>query len=91
MATSFGDLRGVPIKHPLHCGRLDTVVEPLDPDLIVCIGARHGGNGSPDDYAPFAAAKRTIALGSDVENLNNIPGLEVAILADERRALERLN
>jgi benzoylformate decarboxylase len=66
-------------------------VKPLDPDLIVCIGARHGGGGGPDDYAPFADARQVIALGSDVETLKNIPGLDVAILADERRSLERLS
>ena len=90
VASTFNDLRGVPIKHPLHCGRLDTVVPTLNPDHIVCIGVRHGGSGQAQDYAPFAAARRVVALGSDIENLTNFPGLDLAVLADESRALERL-
>ena len=90
VVSNFGDLRGLPIKHPLHCGRLENVASTLDPDHIICIGVRHGGAGNPQDYAPFEAAKRIIALGADVENFRNFPGLDLAILADERRALERL-
>ena len=90
VAAGFDDLRGVPIKHPLHCGRFDTVAAALDPDLIVCIGVRHGGAGHPRDYASFAAASRVIAIGGDVENLANVPGLDLAVLADECRAIERL-
>ena len=86
-----GDLRGVPIKHPLHCGgrRLEQAPD-IDPDLILCWGVRHNGAGTPDDYAAFFNAERTIAVGSDVENLENIPGLDLAILADEKRTAERL-
>ena len=90
VATLFGDMRGVPIKHPLHCGPFEPAVAALDPDLIVCIGVRHGGNGRLDDYQPFTDARRVIAIGPDVENFENIPGLELAVLADERRALARL-
>ena len=86
-----GDLRGVPIKHPLHCGgrRLEQAPD-IDPDLILCWGVRHNGAGTPDDYAAFFNAERTIAVGSDVENLENIPGLDLAILADEKRTAQRL-
>ena len=90
VATLFGDMRGVPIKHPLHCGPFEPAVAALDPDLIVCIGVRHGGNGRLDDYQPFTDARRVIAIGPDVENFENIPGLELAVLADERRTLARL-
>jgi benzoylformate decarboxylase len=90
VATLFGDMRGVPIKHPLHCGPFEPAVAALDPDLIVCLGARHGGNGRFDDYQPFSDARRVIAIGADVENFENLPGLELAVLADERRTLERL-
>ena len=90
VATTSNDLRGVSIKHPLHCGRLDAAAPALTPDHIICIGVRHGGSGNPQDYAAFTAARRVVALGSDVENLSNFPGLDLAILADERRALERL-
>ena len=90
VATLFGDMRGVPIKHSLHCGSFESTVAALDPDLIVCLGVRHGGNGRPDDYQPFTAARRVMAIGPDVENFENIPGLELAVLADERRVLERL-
>jgi benzoylformate decarboxylase len=90
VASGFQDMRGVPIKHRLHCGRFEPAVVALQPDLIVCIGVRHSGAGQPEDYRPFAVAKRVVAIGSDVENLTNIPGLDHAILADERRALEHL-
>ena len=90
VATLFGDMRGVPIKHPLHCGPFESAVAALDPDLIVCLGVRHGGNGRLDDYQPFTGARRVIAIGPDVENFENLPGLELAVLADERRTLERL-
>ena len=90
VATLFGDMRGVPIKHPLHCGSFEPAVVALDPDLIVCIGVRHGGNGRLDDYQPFTDARRVIAIGPDVENFENIPGLELAVLADEHRTLVRL-
>ena len=86
-----GDLRGVPIKHPLHCGgrRLEQAVD-IDPDLIICFGVRHNGSGTADDYAAFFNAERTIAIGSNVENLENIPGLDLAVLADEKRTAQRL-
>ena len=86
-----GDLRGVPIKHPLHCGgrRLEQAAD-IDPDLIVCFGVRHNGSGTADDYTAFFNAERTIAIGSNVENLENIPGLDMAVLADEKRTAQRL-
>ncbi len=90
VATLFGDMRGVPIKHALHCGPFEPAVAALDPDLIVCIGVRHGGNGRPDDYQPFADARRVIAIGPDGENFENIPSLDLGVLADERRTLARL-
>ena len=90
VASTFQDLRAVSAAHPLHCGRFEQAAVAASPDLIVCIGVRHDGSGSPEDYAPFAAARRVAALGSDAENLQDLPGLDLAILADERRALERL-
>ena len=86
-----GDLRGVPIKHPLHCGgrRLEQAAD-IDPDLIICFGVRHNGSGTADDYTAFFNAERTIAIGSNVENLENIPGLDLAVLADEKRTAQRL-
>ena len=86
-----GDLRGVPIKHPLHCGgrRLEQAGD-IDPDLIICFGVRHNGSGTADDYTAFFNAERTIAIGSNVENLENIPGLDLAVLADEKRTAQRL-
>lgn len=86
-----GELRGVSIKHPLHCGgrRLDQAGE-IDPDLILCFGVRHNGSGTADDYSAFFNAERIIAVGSDVENLENIPGLDLGVLADEKRAAQRL-
>ena len=86
-----GDLRGVSIKHPLHCGgrRLEQAKD-IDPDLILCYGIRHSGNGNADDYSAFFGAGRVIAVGSDVEYLKNIPGLSLAVLADEKRTAQRL-
>ena len=37
--------RSIATKHPLNCGRLDQVVDVLQPDLIVCIGIHHRGGG----------------------------------------------
>ena len=86
-----GELRGVSIKHPLHCGgrRLEQAAD-IDPDLILCFGVRHNGSGTADDYSAFFRADRIIAVGSDVENLQNIPGLDLAVLADEKRTAQRL-
>ena len=86
-----GELRGVSIKHPLHCGgrRLEQASD-IDPDLILCFGVRHNGAGTADDYSAFFNAERIIAVGSDVENLQNIPGLDLAVLADEKRTAQRL-
>ena len=86
-----GELRGVSIKHPLHCGgrRLEQAGD-IDPDLILCFGVRHNGIGAADDYAAFFNAERVIAVGPDVENLQNIPGLDLAVLADEKRTAQRL-
>ena len=87
----MGELRGVSIKHPLHCGgrRLEQAGD-IDPDLILCFGVRHNGSGTADDYAAFFNAERVIAIGSDAENLENIPGLDLAVLADEKRTAQRL-
>ncbi len=86
-----GDPRAVPIKHPLHAGgrRLEQAPD-LNPDLILSIGVTHNGAGNASDYTAFYNAQRTIAIGADAENLENIPGLDLAILADERRAAQAL-
>ena len=86
-----GDPRAVSIKHPLHAGgrRLEQAPD-IDPDLILCIGVTHNGAGNASDYTAFYDAERTIAIGADAENLENIPGLDLAVLADERRAARRI-
>ena len=86
-----GDPRAVSIKHPLHAGgrRLEQAPD-IDPDLILCIGVTHNGAGNASDYTAFFDAERTIAIGADAENLENIPGLDLAVLADERRAARRI-
>ena len=86
-----GDPRAVSIKHPLHAGgrRLEQAPD-IDPDLILCIGVTHNGAGNASDYTAFFKAERTIAIGADAENLENIPGLDLAVLADERRAAQGL-
>lgn len=90
VASGWAELRSVPIKHRLHCGRFEQAVDALNPDLILCIGVRHGGSGQPQDLKSFSGAQRIMAIGPDVENLNNTRGLDPGILADERRTLERL-
>ena len=86
-----GDPRAVSIKHPLHAGgrRLEQAAD-IDPDLILCIGVTHNGAGNASDYTAFFNAERTIAIGADAENLENIPGLDLAVLADEKRAAQGL-
>lgn len=91
VSTIFADLKSFPITHPLHCGRFAQAVEAFNPDYIVCIGLRHSGDGSPDDYSPFINARKVVAIGSDGENLVNIPGLDIAILGDELRSIENIN
>ena len=86
-----GDPRAVSIKHPLHAGgrRLEQAPD-IDPDLILCIGVTHNGAGNASDYTAFYNAQRTIAIGADAENLENIPGLDLAVLADEKRAAQAI-
>lgn len=86
-----GDPRAVSIKHPLHAGgrRLEQAPD-LHPDLILCIGVTHNGAGNASDYTAFFDAERTIAFGADAEDLENIPGLDLAVLADEKRAAQAL-
>ena len=86
----YGDMRAVPVKHPQHCGPLGPAVTALDPDLILCVGIRHGGNGQIEDYQPFVNSRRVMAIGPDIENFENLPGLELAVQADERRTLAHL-
>lgn len=82
--------RGISTTHKLNCGRMDQAASALQPDLIVCIGMRHGGGGRPGDFGTFSKAKKVIAIGPDIENVKNIPNIDLAILADECRTFERL-
>ena len=82
--------RGIATTHKLNCGRMDQAASALQPDLIVCIGMRHGGGGKPGDFGTFSRAKKIIAIGPDIENVKNIPNVDLAILADECRTFERL-
>jgi thiamine pyrophosphate-dependent acetolactate synthase large subunit-like protein len=90
VASMWGDLRGVSAAHPLHCGYFRQPVMELEPDAIIAIGVRHGASGTPTDFDAFKSAKKIVAVGPDVEIFENIPGLDLAILADESRVLERL-
>lgn len=89
-AAVCGDFRSLPIKHPLHCGAPYEVITDEVFDTIICIGARHVGTGFPEPYTPARLAPRIVAIGSDVRNLKNIQDVDFAILADERKTLERL-
>lgn len=86
-----GDTRSISIKHPLHCGRLDQAVSAFNPDTIICLGVRQGGGGRRFDFGGLSRAERIIAIGPASDNFKNIPNLDVAILADELRTVERLN
>ena len=90
VVSDMRDVRSVPIKHPLHCGRYEQVLDALDPDLIVRLGVRHTGKGTAEDFNPFSKGRRVIAIGSDIANLKNVPGLDLAILADEGRTVDRI-
>jgi benzoylformate decarboxylase len=90
VASMWGDLRGVPAAHPLHCGYFRQPVIDLEPDAIVAVGVRHGGSGKSSDFDLFKSAKKIAAVGPDVEIFENIPGLDLAVMADESRTLERL-
>ena len=90
VASMWGDLRGVSAANPLHCGYFRQPVMDLEPDAIVAIGVRHGASGAPTDFDAFKSAKKIVAVGPDVEIFENIPGLDLAIMADESRVIERL-
>ena len=86
----WGDLRSIPIRHRFRCGQM-AAIETLNPDLILCLGVRHAGLGKPYDYHAFTDGRKVVAIGSDPANIKNIPGVDFAILADEKRTLARLN
>jgi benzoylformate decarboxylase len=90
IVAGWGEIRIIPVKHPLNCGRLDLVGPTLRPDQVICIGANQGLRGNPLSFKALANVQQFIAIGSDVAGLKNYPGLDLAILADERRTLERL-
>ena len=89
-APIAGDTRSVSMKHPLHCGSLDEAVAALDPDSIACIGAPQKGSGVPQDFRPFQGATGVVALGSAVEYTTCVPGVDLAVLADERQTTQRV-
>jgi benzoylformate decarboxylase len=90
VGSMWGDLRGVNAAHPQHAGYFRGPVLDLKPDAIVALGVRHGGSGNPSDFELFKSAKRIVAVGPDVEIFENIPGLDLAVMADEKRTVERL-
>lgn len=90
VAGHWGEMRRCPWVHPLYCGQFDGVLSALDPDLIMCIGLRANGRGKPQDFELFPNVKFLVSIGSDVGNLKNISGLDLAVLADEKRTLECL-
>ena len=90
VASMWGDLRGVSTAHPMHCGYFRQPVIDLQPDAIVAVGVRHGGSGKSTDFALFESANKLAAVGPDVEIFENIPGLDMAVMADESRTMERL-
>jgi len=57
---------------------------------MIAIGVRHTGRAGVNDFSPFPAVKRIMAIGPDARNLKGIPGIDLAVLADERRTLESI-
>ena len=102
LATHFGaavcgtnvDYRGISIKHPHHLGEFEGAWSDYDPDLIFCLGVKHQGTGYSSDHAPFRRlgeeGGKLIALGSSQPYITNYPGLDLALLGDEKDALQRL-
>jgi len=102
LATHFGaavcgtnvDYRGISIKHPHHLGEFEGAWSDYDPDLIFCLGVKHQGTGYSSDHAPFRRLRegggKLIALGSSQPYITNYPGLDLALLGDEKDALQRL-
>ena len=90
IAGNWAEMRRVPKDNALLCGRIDEAVAEIEPDLVLCTGVRLGGRGKPQDFGSLSGADRLIAVGSDGENLKNIPGLDLGVLADEGRTLARL-
>jgi len=98
LATYFGaavvttdtDHRGISIKHPQHMGKINTAIEKFNPDLLLSIGVRHQGQGVHSDLNLLNNIDMTIALGSDLDNMRNYPGLEHGIIGDEKSSIERM-
>jgi benzoylformate decarboxylase len=91
-ALVAGDMRSVSVKHPLHTGRrVDAVIQEWQPDCIAFIGTRPTKVWSANHYQAYGGAQTKFAIGSGIDHLKNVPGLDLAILADELRTVERLN
>ena len=91
-ALVAGDMRSVSVKHPLHTGRrVDAVIQEWQPDCIAFIGSRPTKVWSANHYQAYGGAQTKFAIGSGIDHLKNVPGLDLAILADELRTVERLN
>ena len=95
VSTTGTDHRGISIKHPHHMGRINEAFKNFKPDLILSLGVKHQatvipGKGSETDFNLFKDTKLTIALGSDLENMRNYPGLKHGIIGDEKASIERM-
>ena len=91
-ALVAGDMRSVSVKHPLHTGRrVDAVIQEWQPDCIAFIGSRPTKVWSANHYQAYGGAQTKFAIGSGIDHLKNVPGMDLAILADELRTVERLN
>lgn len=90
VACASPDLVGVSIAHPLHSGPFGPAANKVKPDVILAVGVRHAGAGLPGDYEAFRSATHVFAVGSDVSYLQNIPSLQVSVMADEGKVATRL-
>ena len=91
VATMWGDLRGVSPAHPaplrvLPRARGRPGTGPRSLHRREARRQRQRGR-----FQPVQSAKSVAAIGSDVDVFKNIPQLDLAVYADERRTVERLN
>jgi benzoylformate decarboxylase len=87
---NYDEHRSVDRNHPLHIGRLQEAADAANADLILCVGVTHRGQGRAADLRPFLNVDQLIAVGASGDRLRNIPGLDLAIIADEKQFLSML-
>ncbi|MCB0009025.1 MAG: thiamine pyrophosphate-binding protein, partial [Anaerolineales bacterium] len=88
--ANYDENRAVDRNHALHIGRPGELTGHYQPDVILAVGVTHRGQGKPADLEPFLGAETIIAVGASGDRFRNLPGLDIAIMADERQFLAAL-